>query len=298
MSRIGRMPITIPSGVEATVTLDGATHALLVGNADFLSLNGIVAAGTSPLARLAFEADQATQEGETALLVAVDGVPAGMIAVADRVRPTAQDGVAALQVRGVQVVMLTGDGEATARAVAKQVGIDQVEGNVKPEGKAAIVQQLHAQGRVVAMVGDGINDAPALAAADIGIAIGGGTDIAIETAPVTLMRADLGGVAQALQRLPDLVLKILSEHILLRIYRLDRDGYRTFLGHLVDRDLERHHAVAEPLVGRSRVDRAAFVVHELDRGAAEVEVGEVQGHAERRAREVPPTARRHPHHDA
>ena len=121
-----------------------------------------------------------------------------MIAVADRVRATALDGVAALQVRGVQVVMLTGDGEATARAVAKQVGIDQIEANVKPEGKAAIVQALRAQGRVVAMVGDGINDAPALAAADLCIAIGGGTDIAMETAPVTLMRADLGGVAQAM----------------------------------------------------------------------------------------------------
>ncbi|MEI6135965.1 MAG: heavy metal translocating P-type ATPase [Chloroflexota bacterium] len=184
-------------GVEASVSLDGTSHALLVGNADFLAQQGIPTATRGGM-RLAFEADRATQQGETALLVAVDGVPAGMIAVADRVRATALDGVAALQVRGVQVVMLTGDGEATARAVAKQVGIDQIEANVKPEGKAAIVQALRAQGRVVAMVGDGINDAPALAAVDLGIAIGGGTDIAMETAPVTLMRADLGGVAQAM----------------------------------------------------------------------------------------------------
>ncbi|MGE3855908.1 MAG: heavy metal translocating P-type ATPase [Dehalococcoidia bacterium] len=184
-------------GVEATVALDGTTRTLLAGNADFMRQQGIDGTTRGGM-RLAFEADQAAQQGETALLVAVDGTPAGMIAVADRVRPSARDGVAALQVRGVQVVMLTGDGEATARAVAKQVGIDQVEGNVKPEGKAAIVQQLRAQGRVVAMVGDGINDAPALAAADLGIAIGGGTDIAMETAPVTLMRADLGGVAQAM----------------------------------------------------------------------------------------------------
>jgi Cu+-exporting ATPase len=184
-------------GIDASVALDGMTRTLLVGNADFMAQQGIDGTTRGGM-RLAFEADRATQQGETALLVAVDGVPAGMIAVADRVRPSALDGVAALKVRGVQVVMLTGDGEATARAVAKQVGIDQVEGNVKPEGKAAIVQQLRAQGRVVAMVGDGINDAPALAAADIGIAIGGGTDIAMETAPVTLMRADLGGVAQAM----------------------------------------------------------------------------------------------------
>ncbi len=184
-------------GVEASVVIDGTTHVLLVGNADFMAQQGIDATTRGGM-RLAFEADRATTEGETALLVAVDGRPAGMIAVADRVRVTAQDGVAALQVRGVQVVMLTGDGEATARAVARQVGIDQVEANVKPEGKAAIVQQLRTQGRVVAMVGDGINDAPALAAADLGIAIGGGTDVAMETAPVTLMRADLAGVAQAM----------------------------------------------------------------------------------------------------
>ena len=184
-------------GIEATVALDGVTYTLLVGNADFMAQQGIDATTRGGL-RLAFEADRATQQGETALLIAVDGAPAGMVAVADRIRATALDGVAALRVRGVQVVMLTGDGEATARAVAKQVGIDQVEANVKPEGKAAIVQALQQQGRVVAMVGDGINDAPALAAADIGIAIGGGTDIAMETAPVTLMRADLGGVAQAM----------------------------------------------------------------------------------------------------
>ncbi len=184
-------------GVEATVSVDGVTRSLLIGNADFMAGQGVDE--TTPGGQgLAFEADRATQDGETALLVAIDGVPAGMIAVADRIRASARDGVAALQVRGVQVVMLTGDGEATARAIAKQVGIDQVEANVKPEGKAAVVRALREQGRVVAMVGDGINDAPALAAADIGIAIGGGTDIAMETAAVTLMRADLGGVAQAM----------------------------------------------------------------------------------------------------
>ena len=122
-----------------------------------------------------------------------------VIAVIPRaVRVLETDTLAMLRVRGTQVVMLTGDGETTARAVAKHVGIDQVEGNVKPEGKAAIVQQLRAQGRVVAMVGDGVNDAPALAAADVGIAIGTGTDVAMEAAPVTLMRPDLGGVATAI----------------------------------------------------------------------------------------------------
>ena len=184
-------------GVEASVSLDGATRTLVIGNSDFLAQQGIDSTTRGGM-RLAFEADLSAQQGETAILVAVDGAAAGMIAVADRVRANARDGVAALQVRGVHVVMLTGDGEVTARAVARQVGIDQVEANVKPEGKAAIVHALQQQGRIVAMVGDGINDAPALAAADIGIAIGGGTDIAIEAAPVTLMRADLAGVGHAI----------------------------------------------------------------------------------------------------
>ncbi|MSQ30536.1 MAG: copper-translocating P-type ATPase [Dehalococcoidia bacterium] len=183
-------------GVEATVTLDGVTRAVLIGNAAHLEARGVSLA-TPEASRVAFEASEAARAGETAILVAVDGVAAGMIAVADRVRASAADGVALLRVSGVQVVMLTGDGEGAARAIARQVGIDQVEANVQPDGKAAAVRALRAQGRVVAMVGDGINDAPALAAADLGIAMGGGTDVAIEAAPVTLMRADLAGVAHA-----------------------------------------------------------------------------------------------------
>ncbi|MDA0271446.1 MAG: Cu(2+)-exporting ATPase [Chloroflexi bacterium] len=184
-------------GVVATVALDGATHEVLIGNADFLRSRGVDGTTRGGL-RLPFLSERAQTAGETAILVAVDGKPAGVIALADRVRATAKDGVARLQAMGIQVVMLTGDGELTARAVARQVGIDQVEANVKPEGKAAVVQALQAQGRVVAMVGDGINDAPALAAADVGIAIGSGTDVAMEAAPVTLMRADLLGVAHAI----------------------------------------------------------------------------------------------------
>ncbi|GMU40854.1 MAG: copper-translocating P-type ATPase [Chloroflexota bacterium] len=184
-------------GVAATVALDGVTHEVLIGNADFLKQRGVDGTTRGGL-RLPFLAEQAQTKGETAILVAVDGQAAGVVALADRVRASAADGVARLRTLGVQVVMLTGDGELTARAVARQVGIDQVEANVKPEGKAAIVQALQQQGRVVAMVGDGINDAPALAAADVGIAIGTGTDVAMETAPVTLMRADLLGVAHAI----------------------------------------------------------------------------------------------------
>jgi Cu+-exporting ATPase len=184
-------------GVEATVSIDGTAYAVVVGNADLMRARDIDGSTRGGM-RLAFEAAQAAKQGVTAIQVAVDGIPAGVIAIADQVRATAPAGIERLRATGLDVVMLTGDGEATARAVAAQVGITEVEANVKPDGKAAVVTRLQQEGRVVAMVGDGINDAPALAASDVGIAIGGGTDVAMETAPVTLMRADLAGVAQAL----------------------------------------------------------------------------------------------------
>ncbi|MDA0256860.1 MAG: HAD-IC family P-type ATPase, partial [Chloroflexi bacterium] len=121
-----------------------------------------------------------------------------LLAVADPVRPSAAEGVARLRALGVAVVMLTGDQQGTAEAVARRVGIDRVVARVQPEGKTRIVRELQAEGHVVAMVGDGINDAPALAAANVGMAIGTGTDVAMEAAPVTLMRADIGGVVSAI----------------------------------------------------------------------------------------------------
>ena len=184
-------------GIEAGVALDGVTRTVLVGNAELLRASGVDGTTRGGM-RLDFLVEQATRGGATAIRVAVDGRPAGVIAVADRLRPGAIDAIARLRAAGVQVVMLTGDGVATARAVAAEVGIDRVEADVRPEGKADVVRALQAEGRVVAMVGDGINDAPALAAANVGIAIGGGTDVAIETAAVTLMRADLGAVARAI----------------------------------------------------------------------------------------------------
>ena len=184
-------------GVKATVTVDRETHEVLIGNADLMEAHGIGGTTRGGM-RLTFEAEQAQERGETALLVAVDGKASGVICVADRVRESAVEGVARLRALGLRVVMLTGDAERTARAVAARVGIDEVRANVKPDEKASVVRSVQAEGGVVAMVGDGINDAPALAQADVGIAIGGGTDVAMETAPVTLMRADLRGVAQAI----------------------------------------------------------------------------------------------------
>jgi Cu+-exporting ATPase len=138
-------------------------------------------------------------EGKTAMLIAIDGVFAGVLAVADTVKETSKTAIARLLDLGLEVIMLTGDNERTARAIAQQVGIKLVIAEVLPEQKSAVIEKLQQEGKKVAMVGDGINDAPALAVADIGMAIGTGTDVAIEAADVTLMRGDLNSVADALQ---------------------------------------------------------------------------------------------------
>ena len=128
---------------------------------------------------------------------AVDGKPAGLIAIADPVKPSTAPALKALTDAGIRVVMLTGDNRTTAMAVAKRLGITEVEAEVLPEAKSAVIEKLRREGRVVAMAGDGVNDAPALAAADVGIAMGTGTDVAIESAGVTLIKGDLGGIVRA-----------------------------------------------------------------------------------------------------
>jgi Cu+-exporting ATPase len=142
-------------------------------------------------------ADILRQEGQTVMYLAVDGKAAGLIGVADPIKESTAEALEVLHREGVQVVMLTGDNRTTAEAVARKLGIDRVQAEVLPEQKAEVVRQLQAEGRMVAMAGDGINDAPALAQAQVGIAMGTGTDVAMESAGVTLVKGDLRGIARA-----------------------------------------------------------------------------------------------------
>ncbi len=178
-------------GHGLTATVDGRT--LLVGNRSLMSDRDI------GLGALGDRATALEGVGRTVIYAAVDGTLAGIIAIADALRPTARQTVSALQKRGIQVAMLTGDNQATAERIAKELGMDTVFAEVLPEQKAAKVKELQKQGKRVAMVGDGINDAPALAQADVGIAIGAGTDVAMEAADVVLMKSDpydvLGAIA-------------------------------------------------------------------------------------------------------
>jgi len=168
----------------------------LVGTAAFLASGG---PGAAPGPEALAAAARLSEEGKTAMFAAVDGRYAGLVAAADRPRPTAAAAVAALRSMGIRVAMISGDGARTARAIAREVGIDEVLAEVLPGGKAAAVARLRSGGSKVAMVGDGINDAPALASADLGIAIGAGSDVAIESAGLVLARSDPADAATALR---------------------------------------------------------------------------------------------------
>jgi len=177
-------------GKGVTGILDGRT--LLLGNVTLLEENGVDCQGAKA------DIDRMTLQGATPVLLAEQGQLTGLIALRDTLRPESSAALKRLHQLGYRLIMLTGDHENTARAIAASIGIDEVIAGVLPEGKAAAIAQLQQQGRQVAMVGDGINDAPALAQAEVGIAMGGGSDVAVETAGITLMRADLNSVADAL----------------------------------------------------------------------------------------------------
>jgi Cu+-exporting ATPase len=164
---------------------------VVLGNARFLAELGI---DTAPFED---DAERMRRDGATAIFVAVNGKPAGVIAIADPVKDSTAQALAALKADGVRIVMLTGDNRTTAEAVARRLDIAEVEAEVLPDGKSAVVEKLRRDGRVVAMAGDGVNDAPALAAADVGIAMGTGADVAMESAGITLLAGDLRGIARA-----------------------------------------------------------------------------------------------------
>jgi Cu+-exporting ATPase len=178
-----------PAGKGVTGVVAG--RRLIIGNARIMTEAGIDTRG------LDAAADELRRDGATAIYVAVDGKAAGAIAIADAIKPSTPAAIGALQAAGLRVVMLTGDNATTARAVARKLGIAEVEADVLPEHKSQVVARLRAEGRVVAMAGDGVNDAPALAAADVGIAMGTGTDVAMESAGVTLLGGDLSGIVRA-----------------------------------------------------------------------------------------------------
>ncbi|MBX8785006.1 heavy metal translocating P-type ATPase [Ochrobactrum sp. GRS2] len=177
------------TGKGVAGTVKGRTVAL--GNPAMMQDMGL------DIAAIQAQADTLRAEGKTAMFVAVDNKLAGLVAVADPIKETAAEAIRTLHARGLKIIMATGDNERTARAVAAKLGLDDVRADVLPEDKKALVDELHKQGKKVAMAGDGVNDAPALAAADVGIAMGTGADVAVESAGITLLKGDLTGIARA-----------------------------------------------------------------------------------------------------
>jgi len=179
---------------------------IAIGNAAFLKERGVL------IEALDAKAEELRRDGATAIFVGIDSAAAGIIAIADPVKANTPDALRALKDAGIKIIMLTGDNRVTAEAVARRLGLDEVAAEVLPDQKSAVVTRLRAQGRVVAMAGDGVNDAPALAAADVGIAMGTGTDVAIESAGVTLLRGDLTGIVRA-RRLSEATMRNIRQNL-------------------------------------------------------------------------------------
>jgi len=177
------------TGKGVTGQVDG--HTVAAGNVKLLESLGISVGGLSQ------QADKQRAEGQTVMLISIDGKAAGLIGVADPIKNSTAEAIRDLHAEGIRIVMITGDSHVTAEAVAGKLGIDQIHAEVLPEQKAELIKQLQAEGRIVAMAGDGINDAPALAQAQVGIAMGTGTDVAIESAGITLVKGDLRGIVRA-----------------------------------------------------------------------------------------------------
>ena len=198
------------SGFEAVtgkgVSGKSGSRAIALGNAAMMETVG------ADHSEADAKADELRGDGKTAMYVAVDGRLAGLVAVSDPIKATTRDAIRALHDAGLKIIMATGDNETTARAVAGQLGIDEVRAGVLPEDKKALVDELHKAGHKVAMAGDGVNDAPALAAAEVGIAMGTGADVAVESAGITLLKGDLGGIVRA-RKLSEATLRNIKQNL-------------------------------------------------------------------------------------
>ena len=194
---------TTGGGVSAQV--DG--RRVFAGTEKFLADSGITLSD-----ELKRQADRLQEQAQTTVWVAVDGHAVGVLGIADPIKPTTRTAIRALHEMGLKIIMCTGDNRRTAESVARELGIDEVRAEVMPDEKIAIVKRLKASGAIVAMAGDGINDAPALAAADVGIAMGTGTDVAIESAGITLVKGDLMGIVKAMH-LSRLVMRNIRQNL-------------------------------------------------------------------------------------
>ena len=193
-----------PVGKGVLGSIDG--RRLVLGSGKFLKEQGV------DTGELDSKAESLRTDGATAIFMAVDGQAAAVFAIADPIKATTPEAVRLLKAEGVRLVMMTGDNRTTALAVARKLGIDEVEAEVLPQDKAAVVEKFRAEGRKVAMAGDGVNDAPALAAAEVGIAMGAGSDVAIESAGVTLLKGDLQGIVKA-RRLSRAVMRNIRQNL-------------------------------------------------------------------------------------
>lgn len=193
-----------PMGRGVTGTVDG--KRLLLGAPRLMAEEGV------EISALAIDAEHLRSEGATAILVTIDGALAGPIGIADPIKATTPDAVATLAAEGIRVVMMTGDNQTTALSVARRIGIEEIEAEVLPEDKAAVVKKLRNEGHAVAMAGDGVNDAPAMAAAEVGVAMGAGSDVAIESAGVTLLKGNLTGLVRA-RRLSRAVMRNIRQNL-------------------------------------------------------------------------------------
>ncbi|HEX2055983.1 MAG TPA: HAD-IC family P-type ATPase, partial [Nitrospiraceae bacterium] len=185
-------------------------RSVAVGTVELLKELGISPAG---LDELTHQAEPLRHAGATAMFVAIDKKPAGLVAVADPIKSTTPEAVRILREEGLRLIMVTGDHRATAEAVGRQLGLDDVRAQVRPDDKGRVIKELQAQGHVVAMAGDGINDAPALAQADVGLAMGTGTDVAMESAAVTLVKGDLRAIVRA-RRLSRAAMRNIRQNLL------------------------------------------------------------------------------------